>query len=70
MAGTTFIFLLLLGIAALWLGRAYGHNHTLKVIPESDEGYTFSERATALWALTCLLALVPIGIVGLRLWLR
>ena len=76
MAGTTFVFLLLLGIAALWLGRAYGHNRTLQVVPEtegdsaSDAGYTLSERATALWALACLLALVPIGIAGLRLWLR
>ena len=86
MAGTTLAFLILLGIAALWLGHAYGHNRPLWATPttptasESPSGtmtdpapetaFVFSERATALWALACLLAIVPIGIAGLKLWLR
>lgn len=76
MTALTLAFLLILGIATLWLGRAYGHNHPLtgspqptETEPTPDAGFALSDRATALWALTCLLALVPIGIAGLKLWL-
>jgi RsiW-degrading membrane proteinase PrsW (M82 family) len=73
MAGTTLAFLLILGIAGLWIGRAYGHNRPLIAAPEAgtpDSEFAPSERAMALWGLACLLALVPVGIAGLKLWLR
>jgi hypothetical protein len=98
MAGSTLAFLLILGLAALWIGRAYGYNRPLTAALEADagsasaaavsppevapapsgsgvlppelSGVALSERALALWGLACLLALVPMGIAGLKLWLR
>lgn len=76
MTGTTLAFLILLGIACLWVGRGFGHNRPLLATPEpgadsaSEAGFVLSERATALWALACLLAIVPIGIAGFKLWVR
>ncbi len=76
MGGTTLAFLLILGIAALWIGRAFGYDRPLTAAPAagvdspSDAGFAPSERGLALWGLACLLALVPMGIAGLRLWLR
>ncbi|MGC1377163.1 MAG: PrsW family glutamic-type intramembrane protease [Anaerolineales bacterium] len=91
MAGSTLAFLFILGLAALWIGRAYGHNRPLTAAPEADadsasaagslpseipapapsgSGGALSERALALWGLACLLALVPMGIAGLKLWLH
>lgn len=73
MAGTTLAFLLILGIAGLWIGHAYGHDRPLSAALEGDPaeaGFVPSDRAMALWGLACLLALVPVGITGLRLWLR
>jgi RsiW-degrading membrane proteinase PrsW (M82 family) len=75
MGGTTLAFLLILGLAALWIGRAYGHNRPLTAAPEtgasaSEADFAPSERALALWGLACLLALVPMGIAGLKLWLH
>lgn len=72
-AGVTLAFLLLLGLAALWFGRAIGHGQPLtgfgeNAAPESD--FLPSDRALAIWALACLAALVPAGIAGLKLWLR
>jgi RsiW-degrading membrane proteinase PrsW (M82 family) len=89
MAGSTLAFLLILGLAALWIGRAYGYNRPLTAALEADADSASaagslppdipapwgseavpSERALALWGLACLLALVPMGIAGLKLWLR
>jgi RsiW-degrading membrane proteinase PrsW (M82 family) len=70
-AGTVLALLLILGLAALWIGRAYGHDKPF--LPSEDEaetGLAPSERAIALWAAACLLAIVPAGIAGLKLWLR
>jgi RsiW-degrading membrane proteinase PrsW (M82 family) len=72
-AGTTLAFLLILGITTLWIGRAYGHNKPVltmqgEVTPESE--FVPSDRAVALWAVVCLIALVPAGIAGLKIWLR
>lgn len=65
-AGTTLAFLLVLGLAALWFGRALAK--PAKDAPES--GFKLSDRAAAIWALACLVALVPMGITGLQLLLR
>jgi len=84
MAGTTLAFLLILGMAGLWVGRAYGHDRPLTAspAPEADQPHDrdfvswtvrqdrLSERGVALWGVACLLALVPAGIAGLELWLR
>jgi RsiW-degrading membrane proteinase PrsW (M82 family) len=72
-AGTTLAFLLILGITALWLGRAYGHNKPILVTEgdaTSESEFVPSDRAIALWAVACLIALVPAGIAGLKIWLR
>jgi RsiW-degrading membrane proteinase PrsW (M82 family) len=70
-AGTTLAFLIILGLSALWIGHAYGHDKPLlSVDAKTQEGFTSSDRALAVWALICLVAIVPIGIAGLKLWLR
>jgi len=72
-AGTTLAFLIILGITALWIGRAYGHNKPILPSQEGDAEESPiipSDRAVALWAVACLIAIVPAGIAGLKLWLR
>lgn len=72
-AGTTLAFLIILGISALWIGRAYGHNKSILPAEEEaplDARFILSDRAVAIWALACLVAIVPAGIAGLKLWLR
>jgi len=72
-AGTTLAFLLILGLAALWLGRAFGHGQAPTFARQTDPAesdFTPSDRSLALWALACLAAIVPAGIAGLKLWLR
>jgi hypothetical protein len=72
-AGTTLAFLIILGLAALWIGRAYGHDKPLLELEKeefSDTKFVPSDRVAAIWALTCLVAIVPAGIAGLILWLR
>lgn len=72
MSGVMLAFLLLMGIAALGVGRAFGQDRPLLAAPETDgaaRAAAPSERVMALWALACLLAIVPMGIMGLRLWL-
>ena len=72
-AGTTLAFLIILGLSALWIGRAYGHDKPVLPVEEDttlDARFTLSDRAIALWALACLAAIVPAGIAGLKLWLR
>lgn len=66
-AGTTLALLIILGLGALWLGRA-----TLASLDEAGvlptaRPFVLSDRAVALWAVACLLALVPAGITGLKL---
>lgn len=72
-AGTTLAFLVVLGLSALWIGRAYGYDRPVlrideKALPETR--FTLSDRTLAIWALACLAAIVPAGIAGLKLWLR
>lgn len=68
-AGTTLAVLIVLGLAALWMGRAVGQS--IQVIPLPAETgrseITLSNRAIAIWALACLVAIVPAGIAGLQL---
>jgi hypothetical protein len=72
-AGTTLAVLVILGLAALWAGRAIGDR--LQAVPDQDQTpvetpLTLSDRTMAIWALACLAAIVPVGITGLRLLLR
>ncbi|MBI5950850.1 MAG: PrsW family intramembrane metalloprotease [Chloroflexi bacterium] len=72
-AGGMLAFLILLGIAALWIGRAFGRGESPSLFPANEQtGASLppSERTLAIWALACLTAIVPIGIAGLSLWLR
>ncbi len=72
-AATTLAFLVILGLSALQIGRAYGHDKPLLFFEEgelADTRFTPSDQAAAIWALACLAAIVPAGIAGLRLWLR
>ncbi len=71
--GATLAFLLILGLSALWIGRAFGHGQTLTLLGEnavSETDFLPSDRALAIWACACLVAIVPAGIAGLKLWLR
>ena len=72
-AGTTLAFLVILGISALWVGRMYGHGISFLSVEGAespDARFIPSDRALAIWAVTCLIAFVPAGITGLKLWLR
>jgi hypothetical protein len=71
-AGTTLALLIVLGLAALWLGRAIVER-TGPGLPEAASAgiqFSISDRAVAIWALACLVAIVPAGITGLRLLVR
>jgi len=72
-AGTTLAFLIILGLTALWIGRAYGHDKLVLPVEGGEREETRlipSDRAVALWAVACLIVIVPAGIAGLKLWLR
>ncbi len=71
-AGTTLALLIVLGLAALWMGRAIAQR-SMAAAPElapTDIEFTLSDRAAAIWALACLAAIVPAGIAGLQLLMR
>jgi hypothetical protein len=70
---TTLALLIVLGLAALWLGSAIGQNTELSrpLTGEfSEASFSLSNRAVAIWALACLVAIVPAGIAGLQLLMR
>jgi RsiW-degrading membrane proteinase PrsW (M82 family) len=70
-AGVTLTLLFFLGLGALWAGRLLGAS--LAQIPGEiapGEEFLLSDRAAAIWALACLVAILPAGIIGLRLLLR
>jgi RsiW-degrading membrane proteinase PrsW (M82 family) len=72
-AGTTLAVLVILGLAALWVGRAIGDRLQSTAEQEGkpmEVSFTLSDRTMAIWALACLAAIVPVGITGLRLLLR
>ncbi|HNT75265.1 MAG TPA: PrsW family glutamic-type intramembrane protease, partial [Anaerolineae bacterium] len=67
--GTVLALLVTLGLAALWLGRA-----TVNALGQPVEEAVgtaaipaLSDRAVAIWALACLVAIVPAGVAGLKL---
>ena len=70
--GITLAFLIILGLSALWIGRAYGHNKPILPTESApdEERFVPTDRAVAIWAIACLIAIVPAGIAGLKLWLR
>lgn len=69
--GTLFIFLILLGITTLWVGCALWHGKTPVFFKEaSDEWNAPLNRSMAIWALACLMVILPAGIILSRLWLR
>jgi hypothetical protein len=71
-AGTTLAFLIILGLSALWIGRAYGYEKSIISLEDAapETRFTPSDRILAIWALACLAAIVPAGIAGLKIWLR
>jgi hypothetical protein len=72
-AGTTLAFLIVLGLATLWMGRALAQRARLPSLPAAESAdlqFTLSDRAVAIWALACLVAIVPAGITGLQLLVR
>lgn len=71
-AGTTLALLIVLGLAALWLGRTIVQRTQLPAETEieSEMQFVLSDRAIAIWALACLVAIVPVGVTALRLLLR
>jgi RsiW-degrading membrane proteinase PrsW (M82 family) len=72
-AGTALALLIILGLAALWLGRTTTQKTKPPVTRQgasADISFTLSNRAVAIWALACLAAIVPVGIVGLQILVR
>ncbi|MEW5718780.1 MAG: PrsW family glutamic-type intramembrane protease [Chloroflexota bacterium] len=72
-AGTMLALLIVLGLAALWLGRTTAQRVQSDIArePESrEEEFVLSDRAVAIWAFVCLVAIVPVGVTALRLLLR
>jgi hypothetical protein len=72
-AGTTLALLVVLGLAALWMGRAVAQGTRLpgELKAEAVElEFTLSDRTLAVWGLACLAAIVPAGIAGLQLLMR
>lgn len=72
-AGTTLALLIILGLAALWIGRAIGRNLKMPQTVEetqTETNYVLSDRALAIWALACLVMIVPAGIAGLQIVVR
>jgi hypothetical protein len=73
-AGTTLALLIVLGLAALGIGRSIAQNVKVPGVPPGAESaeveVTLSDRSVAIWALACLVAIVPAGIAGLQLLIR
>jgi RsiW-degrading membrane proteinase PrsW (M82 family) len=72
-AGTTLALLVILGLVALWLGGSVAQNMELTGGRDQQPvttDFTLSDRSIAIWALTCLVAIVPAGITGLQLLMR
>ncbi len=73
MAGTTMALLIILGLAALWVGRSIVQNVELDASDNRESakpGFILSDRSVAIWGMVCLVAIVPVGITGLQLLFR
>jgi hypothetical protein len=71
-AGTTLALLIILGLVGLWLGRRFAWNMEAgseETAQRSIDQFILSNRAIAIWALACLVAVVPMGIAGLQVLL-
>jgi hypothetical protein len=72
-AGTTLALLIILGLIAFWLGR-FLVQQAEKSGPSDIEpilgNFTLSDKTVAIWALACLVAIVPAGITGLQLLIQ
>lgn len=68
-SGTVLALLVALGLAALWLGRATVNalGQPAEEAVETAAIPALSDRAVAIWALACLVAIVPAGVAGLKL---
>lgn len=70
-AGTTLALLIILGLAALWVGRSVMKAGQAESSGEEEPAsFIISNRAAAIWGLACLAAIVPAGIAGLQLLVR
>jgi RsiW-degrading membrane proteinase PrsW (M82 family) len=72
-AGTTLALLMILGLIALWLGRSIAQRTEFPSTSENEPvitDFTLSDKSVAIWALICLVAIVPAGIAGLRLLIQ
>ena len=72
-AGTMLALLIVLGLGALWLGRATAQRAEAEIAcePESrEEEFIVSDRAVAIWAFVCLVAIVPVGVAALRTMIK
>jgi RsiW-degrading membrane proteinase PrsW (M82 family) len=72
-AGTTLALLVVLGLVALWMGRAVAQGAEAQAAPGVEPSaleFILSDRTAAIWALACLAAIVPAGITGLQLLMR
>lgn len=72
-AGTTLALLVILGLMALWIGRVIAQGTEAETPPHVaplDLGFALTDRTVTIWALACLVAIVPAGIAGLQLLMR
>jgi RsiW-degrading membrane proteinase PrsW (M82 family) len=72
-AGTTLALLIILGLVALWIGRSTAQKLKSPDATDrepSEAGFTLSDRMVAIWALACLVAIVPMGITGLQILMK
>jgi RsiW-degrading membrane proteinase PrsW (M82 family) len=72
-AGTTLALLVVLGLVALWIGRGLVRETEPPALPGDESAsreFILTDRAVAIWALACLVAIVPAGIAGLQLLMR
>ncbi len=73
MGGVTLALIIVLGLTSLWLGRSIAQQAQqpeLRLEAAPDARLILSDRALVVWALLCLVALVPLGITTLQLVLR
>jgi hypothetical protein len=71
--GLILAFLIALGLTALWLGYKTAlvtSTPNIEADAAPATGLTLSDQAAAVWAIICLSAITPIGILGWQLWMR